>query len=107
MTKNRLTNKLRQNHYYKPLIEALADLQITEYEIISKKGGGHPILALVINGENHRMPLPNTPSGYSDAANYVVARLRRRVREARERQFRLPLDEARKVGPQKERPARG
>lgn len=79
MTKSRLLNKLRKHAYYKPMLDALAESGIVDYEILAPTGRGHPILKFAAHGGTHRIPLPGTPMGGA-ATMYVPAEIRRKVR---------------------------
>jgi hypothetical protein len=79
LTKNRLLNKLRTHDYYKPMLKALADCGIVDYEILKPTGVGHPILKFFAHGGVHRIPLPGTPRGGA-AIRYIPVEIRSRVR---------------------------
>jgi hypothetical protein len=74
----RLLKKLRQNSYYKPLLRTLAELGIEEYRIAPPTGRGHPMLCFKHGGE-HRIPLPGSPAGWSNAQHYLRNEIRRRI----------------------------
>lgn len=74
---------IRRQDYYKPMLAALAEHGIVEYQISPPRGRGHPILSFVANGGEHRIPLPGTPSSTSAADEYIAQAIRHRVKGQR------------------------
>jgi hypothetical protein len=83
MTKLRLISVIRRQAYYRPMLAALTACGIDQFAIVPPKGRGHPILEMVINGQSHRLPIPGSPSGGSEASHYIPAEIRRLARRAR------------------------
>lgn len=79
MSRQRILTKLRKQAYFKPIMALLEELGIT-YEISPPRGRGHAILSFEAAGGQHRIPLPGSPSGGSEAANYLATEIKRRVR---------------------------
>ena len=79
MPKSRLLNKLRKHDYYKPMLAALAECGIVDFQILAPAGRGHPILKFFAHGGEQRIPLPGTPTGGASTL-YIPAEIKRRVR---------------------------
>lgn len=71
--------KLRKQAYFKPIMALLDELGL-DFEITPPRGRGHPILKFHAAGGEHRIPLPGSPSGGSEAEHYLANEIRRRVR---------------------------
>lgn len=84
MTKHRLIAKLRTKSFFRPLIAELERLGIVDYDILAPTGRGHPILKFQAENGEHRIPLPGSPSGGSDAKHYLVNEIRRRMTRSRQ-----------------------
>lgn len=80
MSRMRILSLIRWQDYYKPMLAALVECGIEDYEISPPKGRGHAILAFRVGHSEHRIPLPGTPTGFSEAIKYVPAEIRRRVK---------------------------
>lgn len=79
MSRQRILSKLRKQAWFKPTMSLLEDLGI-DFEILPPRGRGHPILKFEAAGGEHRIPLPGSPSGGSEAEHYLAAEIKRRVR---------------------------
>lgn len=78
MSRQRIVTKLRKQTYFKPIMALLHDLGL-EFDIVPPRGRGHAILKFEANGGEHRIPLPGSPSGGSEAAHYLATEIKRRV----------------------------
>lgn len=80
MSRMRILSLIRRQDYYKPMLATLAECGVEDFRILPPSGRGHAILAFKIGLAEHRVPLPGTPTGYSEATRYVPAEIRRRAR---------------------------
>lgn len=78
MSRQRVITKLRKQAYFKPIMALLRDLGL-DFEIVPPRGRGHAMLKFDAAGGQHRIPLPGSPSGGSEAEHYIAAEIRRRV----------------------------
>lgn len=82
--KARLINLIRRQAYYRPMLTTLADHRIVGWAIQPPTGKGHPMLVFNVGAHHIRVPLPGSPSGYSEAIFYIPAEIRRRIKQALE-----------------------
>lgn len=78
MSRQRVVTKLRKQAYFKPIMNLLKDLGL-DFQIVPPRGRGHAMLIFEAAGGQHRIPLPGSPSGSSEAEHYLAAEIRRRV----------------------------
>lgn len=79
MSRQRILSKLRKQAWFKPTMVLLDELGI-DFEIVPPTGRGHPMLKFEAAGGQHRVPLPGSPSGGSEAEHYIANEIKRRVR---------------------------
>lgn len=79
MSRQRIVSKLRKQAWFKPTMVLLDELGI-DFEIVPPTGRGHAMLKFEAAGGQHRIPLPGSPSGFSEAEHYLAAEIRRRLR---------------------------
>lgn len=78
MSRQRILSKLRKQAWFKPTMTLLKDLGL-DFQIVPPRGRGHAMLKFEANGGEHRIPLPGSPSGFSEAEHYLATEIRRRV----------------------------
>lgn len=77
MSRFRLSARLRQNEYWKPLLQLLDEAGITRWTL--QDGKPHPAIVFTYAGREVRFTVPSTPRG--GAKEYVTTRFRRKLRE--------------------------
>ncbi len=81
MSRSRFLRTIRRQDFYKPMLRALAQAGVSEFEILPPTGLGHPILTFENGLTKVRIPLPSTPSGGS--TTYVPRAIRQSMRKAK------------------------
>lgn len=81
MSKLRLMRHLRRQDFYRPMLRALAEVGVRDFQILPPTGHGHPILTFDNGLTKVRIPLPSTPT--SGSTLYVPRAIRQSMRRAR------------------------